>query len=259
MISEINIDLISKNKNQPRLNFKEQEIEDLAVSIKKFGLIQPITVRKKNNRNYELISGERRLRAFKLLKLEEITAFVKTAKEEESLEMALIENIQRENLNPIEIALSFKKIINQSNITQEELSKRVGKSRTLITNHLRLLNLPTEIQYGLANKKISIGHAKPLITLNNQENQINIFEDIIKMNLSVRETEEICKTFKNLNYDTNKQKSNEVDFNYLNIKNMIEDKINSQTDIKVNKKGGGQVKIYFNNLEDLKRIWNKIK
>ena len=259
MISKIHIDEISENQNQPRLNFNEKEIEDLALSIKKFGLIQPITVRQKTNNKYELIAGERRLRAFKLLNISEITAFVKHANQEESIEMALIENIQREDLNPIEIALSFKKIINTSELTQEELSKRIGKSRTLIANYLRLLTLPTIIQNGLINKTISIGHAKPLIIIENEENQINIFEDIIKMKLSVRETEELCKIFKNIPYNENETNKKEINLNYINIKNSISELIDSKTAITVNKKGNGKITIYFNNLEDLKRIRNKIQ
>ena len=147
----------------------------------------------------------------------------------------------------------------ESELTQEELSKRIGKSRTLIANYLRLLTLPTIIQNGLINKTISIGHAKPLIIIENEENQINIFEDIIKMKLSVRETEELCKIFKNIPYNENETNKKEINLNYINIKNSISEQINSKTEITVNKKGNGKITIYFNNLEDLKRIRNKIQ
>ena len=155
---------------------------------------------------YELISGERRMRACEMLGMETITSFVKYANDNESLEMALIENIQREDLNPIEIALSFKQLINISKLTQEELGRNIGKSRTLITNYLRLLNLPHHIQKALIEKKISIGHAKPLIIIEEKQNQINIFNDIIRLKLSVRETEELCKIFKNIPYNEGKTK-----------------------------------------------------
>tara|TARA_Y100000991_G_C21960579_1_gene344258 strand:+ start:969 stop:1631 length:663 start_codon:yes stop_codon:yes gene_type:complete len=177
--SEIAIEDIQINPFQPRVNFEKEKIYELAESIKELGIIQPITVRKLGYNKFQLISGERRLKASKELGLKSIPSFIRIANDEQMLEMALVENIQRENLNPIEIAISFQRLIKECNLTQEECGNKLGKKRSTITNFLRLLKLPLEIQDGLKKDKISIGHARALINIKSEKNQLNIFNDII--------------------------------------------------------------------------------
>ncbi|MEC8853884.1 MAG: ParB/RepB/Spo0J family partition protein, partial [Bacteroidota bacterium] len=177
--SEIAISTIQTNPFQPRNTFDEESLEELASSISKLGIIQPITVRKLGFEKYQLISGERRLRAAKIAELSKIPAYIRIADDQKMLEMALVENIQRENLNPIDVALSFKRLIEECALTQEACSERIGKNRTTITNFLRLLKLPEEIQLGLQEKKISSGHARALLSLKEKQSQINLFHDTI--------------------------------------------------------------------------------
>jgi len=178
-ISEILIDDIEINPFQPRTNFVQEKIYELTESIRELGIIQPITVRKLGYNKYQLISGERRLRASKELNLKKIPCYIRIANDEQMLEMALVENIQRENLNPIEIALSFKRLIDECKLTQEECGSKLGKKRSTITNFLRLLKLPIEIQDALKKEKISVGHARALINIKNKNNQLNIFMNFI--------------------------------------------------------------------------------
>jgi ParB family chromosome partitioning protein len=194
-LDNILISQVERNPFQPRNKFNQNKLDELALSIKQLGVIQPITVRKINLDKYQIISGERRYRASKIVGLENIPAYIRIANDQEMLEMALVENIQRENLNPIEIALSYKRLINECNLTQEECSLRVGKKRTTITNFMRLLKLPTEIQNGLSEGKISTGHARALINIKSKENQMNIYHDTVANYYSVREVEQIAKTF----------------------------------------------------------------
>ena len=191
-ISKILIDNIKLNPNQPRTNFDQKAIEELASSINELGLIQPITIQKNNN-SYELISGERRLRAFKFLNLNEIPAYVREADDQTSLEMALVENIQRKDLDPIEIAISYKRLIEELKISHDEMSKRVGKDRSTITNYMRLLKLDPIIQSGIRDEFISMGHGRALIGIENQEIQLSIYEKILKNKFSVRQTEDLIK------------------------------------------------------------------
>ena len=190
---------IETNPFQPRTNFNQKTIEELSVSIEKMGIIQPVTVRKVDLNKYQIISGERRLRASKIIGLRKIPAFIRIANDQQMLEMALVENIQREELNAIEIALSYKRLIEECKLTQEECSNRVGKNRTTITNFLRLLKLPPLIQKGLVEKKITTGHARALINVKKEEIQLNIFHDTIAHCYSVREVEELVKLFSNKN------------------------------------------------------------
>jgi ParB family chromosome partitioning protein len=191
---------IEMNPFQPRKTFDQEKLYELSLSIEQLGIIQPITVRKISLNKYQLISGERRCKASILAGIENIPAYIRIANDQQMLEMALVENIQRENLNPIEIALSYQRLIKECELTQEKCSVRVGKNRSTITNFLRLLKLPDIIQKGLSDKKISVGHARALINIDKQDTKINIFHDIVANGYSVREVEQIAKTFSKSNY-----------------------------------------------------------
>ena len=195
-VNEINIDEISVNPFQPRSNFNNTSLQELIVSIKNIGIIQPITVRKTENNNYQLISGERRLRACKEIGLKNIPAFVREANDQDSLEMALVENIHRQDLDAIEIAISYQRLIEEINLTQEELSDKIGKNRTTISNYLRLLKLDPIIQSGIRDGFISMGHGRSLINVNSNKDQLNIYKKIISKNLSVRNTELLVRDLK---------------------------------------------------------------
>jgi len=259
MVKQILISEIEKNPFQPREEFNSEKISELAISIKDMGIIQPITVRQVNSNKYQLISGERRLEACKSINFKEIPAYVRIADDENMLKMALVENIQRQNLNPIEIALSLEKLINECKITQEECSLRVGKKRSTIANYLRLLKLPIKIQSALKKRTVSIGHVRPLINISDSEKQINIYNDIVNKKLSVREVEEIVKVFAKSNYNSknfSKTENNELEFSFTTQKNLFEfeKKINSNFLIKKLKNGSGEIKIKFKNEIDLNRI-----
>ena len=197
IIDNIDINLITVNPYQSRSNFNEKSLKELTTSIKNIGVIQPITVRKIKKNSYQLISGERRLKACKNLELNNIPAYIRTANDQESLEMALIENIHRQDLDAIEIAVSYKRLIDEINLTQEELSNKIGKDRTTITNYLRLLKLNPIIQSGIKDGFISMGHGRSIINIENTSDQIKVYETIISKNLSVRNTEELVKNYKN--------------------------------------------------------------
>ena len=195
-VNEININEISVNPFQPRSNFNNTSLQELIVSIKNIGIIQPITVRKTENNNYQLISGERRLRACQELGLKNIPAYVREANDQDSLEMALVENIHRQDLDAIEIAISYQRLIEEINLTQEELSDKIGKNRTTISNYLRLLKLDPIIQSGIRDGFISMGHGRSLINVNSNKDQLNIYKKIISKNLSVRNTELLVRDLK---------------------------------------------------------------
>ncbi|MEC9303606.1 MAG: ParB/RepB/Spo0J family partition protein [Bacteroidota bacterium] len=256
--TNISVSQIIINPFQPREKFNQEKLNELAISIENLGIIQPITVRRMNNNNYQLISGERRLRAAKLIGLKKIPAFIRIANDQETLEMALIENIQRENLNPIEIALSYKRLIDEVNLSQEACSERVGKSRSTVANFLRLLKLPLIIQKGLREQVISNGHARPLLAIHSEESQINLFHDIVAHGYSVREVEQICKEFFDKKYVRVSKKTETPDLSFSNQKLLhdISKSLNTDINIKMNKKGKGKLVIYFENEEDLLRITN---
>ena len=195
-IGEIEIDKIFANPNQPRRDFNEEALQELADSIKELGVIQPITLRKMDDDTYQIIAGERRFRASQLAGKETIPAYILKADDEETMEMALIENIQREDLNPLEISLAYQQLIEQHNLSQEQLSKRVGKGRATVANFLRLLRLPATIQVALKERKIDMGHAKALLSLDSHADQINLFHEIEKNGYSVREVEELVRRTK---------------------------------------------------------------
>ena len=195
-INEIAISQISPNPDQPRTSFDETALEELAVSIRELGIIQPLTLRSMGPNAYQIISGERRYRAAKLAGLESVPAYVRTVNDAELTEMALIENIQREDLNAIEIALTFRKLIDQYNLTQERLSERIGKNRATIANFLRLLKLPAEVQLGLRDKALDMGHARALLSIDKASVQLKLYNEILKNGLSVRQVEQLVKNYR---------------------------------------------------------------
>ena len=246
LFNEIQIDLIDLNPFQPRTNFNSNELEQLTSSIEKLGLIQPITVKKNENR-YTLISGERRLRAFQKLSKKSIPAYIRLANDQESLEMALVENIQRKNLDPIEIAISYSRLTEELKISHDEMSKRVGKDRTTITNYIRLLKLDPIIQSGLRDNFISMGHGRALININSLTKQLSVYEKILKKSLSVRDTEKLVSQIKGIS--TKSVKS--VPEFYIKIKEHIQSKYDTNIKFKLSKKTKS-VSFDFQNEEKLK-------
>ena len=260
---EISIAEIETNPFQPRTEFDQEKLHELSLSIEQLGIIQPITVRKLNENKYQLISGERRFRASKLAGLSKLPAYVRIANDQEMLEMALVENIQRENLNPIEIALSYQRLIEEIKLTQEQCSERVGKNRTTVTNFLRLLKLPSEIQKGLSTGKITTGHARALISVKNPTSQLNIFHDAVANGYSVREVEQIVKDFANSNYKrTSKTKAlstpNPLPFSQQKMVHDLSRTLDKEVELKRNKKGKGKLIIPFSNDDDLAKIFEFI-
>ncbi|MDA3953948.1 MAG: ParB/RepB/Spo0J family partition protein [Bacteroidales bacterium] len=252
-INEINIDKIEANPFQPRTVFNEESLEELAKSIRELGIIQPITVRNLNDNKFQLISGERRLRAAHLAGLKKIPAFIRFADDQGMLEMALVENIQREDLDSIEVAISYQRLMEECKLTQESLSERVGKKRSTISNYLRLLKLPAEIQLGIRDKQISMGHARALVNFDNDKTQLKIYYKIIDEGLSVRKTEDIIR---DINTPKSKGKKEKVRLpeEYLQLKKHLVEHFNSDIDFNRNNKGSGKIVISFKSDEDLERI-----
>ena len=261
---EITISKIQINPFQPRKKFNEDALEELSSSIKELGIIQPITVRKLGFDKYQLISGERRLRASEMAGLTKIPTYIRIANDQQMLEMALVENIQRENLNPIEVALSFKRLIEECDLTQEACSERVGKNRSTITNFLRLLKLPEEIQLGLQMQKISMGHARALINVSDKQKQLNIYHDVVSNGFSVREVEQIVKMFAEIDYKrTSKDKKvkivNPLPFDKQRKMHELSNYLDREVQMKTNKKGKGKLTIPFSSDEDFEKIIALIK
>ena len=254
-VIELSIDQIKVNPFQPRTNFEDEKIIELASSIDQLGIIQPITVRKTGFKSFEIISGERRFRAVQSLKLQSIPAFIRIANDQQSLEMALVENIQRENLDPIEIALCYQRLIDEVMLTQEEMSSRVGKKRSTISNYLRLLKLDPIIQTGIRDGFISMGHGRTLITIENRENQLSIYEKILTKSLSVRETEKIANSSKNPQKKLTPKKLNEP---FNTSLNKLKKSYHSEVKISLNGKENGSIIIPFNNIEEFKKLNKKL-
>ncbi|MBQ5957869.1 MAG: ParB/RepB/Spo0J family partition protein [Bacteroidales bacterium] len=257
-VAEIDINLIETNPFQPRTDFDEEALRELAQSIKEQGVIQPVTVRKLGYNRYQLISGERRLRASKLAGLTRIPVFIRIANDEQMLELALIENIHRENLNAIEVAISYQRLIDECNLTQEQLSEKLGKSRPAIANFLRLLKLPAEIQIALRDGHISMAHARALINIDNKEAQLKLLQQIIEDELNVRQTEELANNAKNATTQGN-AKEQRKQTNYLpehfkaQIKTLSQ-ALNTKVQVKRNLKGHGSVVIDFKDEAEFDRI-----
>jgi ParB family chromosome partitioning protein len=255
-MTEITLDQIEANPFQPRSDFNQELLRELADSIKAQGIIQPVTVRKLGDSKYQLIAGERRLQASKLAGLKAIPAYIRTANDQEMLEMSLIENIQRENLNAIEIALSYQRLLTDCNLKQEELGDRVGKNRTTINNYLRLLKLPPDIQIGIRDKKISMGHARALINVENIDTQLNLFNQIVKGDLSVRKIEALVRAIVSDHLDKSSKvrsiSSNE--FAIRQLQHKLSSHFGSRIQITADEKNRGTIRIPFVSTDDLNRI-----
>ncbi|MDC3209386.1 ParB/RepB/Spo0J family partition protein [Chitinophagales bacterium] len=243
---------IEVNPFQPRIDFNEEALTDLAKSIKIHGVVQPITVRKLSNKKFQLIAGERRLRASKLAGIEDITAYVREANDQESLEIALIENIQREDLNALEIALNYQRLIDECSLTHEDLSNRLGKSRAVVTNYLRLLKLPPDIQSGLKSKAISMGHARALAGIDDIVMQLYVFREIGSKSLSVRQTESLIK--QNNKQGKSKASPKKLPLAYQKLQDRLASNLSAKVQIKPKQNGSGEITIYFHNDDDLERL-----
>lgn len=257
-INEIPIDQIQPNAEQPRTLFDEEALHDLAKSIKEIGIIQPITLRQIAENKFQIIAGERRWRAAQIAGLRSLPAYIRTIKDENVMEMALVENIQREDLNAIEIALAYEHLLENTGMTQEQVSERVGKSRTAITNYLRLLKLPAEVQMALQNKQIDMGHARALLSLEDPKLQLKVFRELLKNKWSVRKVEEICQHLKNgEDLETGKKKiqaKNQLPEEYTRMKNDLSGYFQAKVQLSCTAKGKGKISIPFNDQADLERI-----
>jgi ParB family chromosome partitioning protein len=258
-IVELDIDSIEVNPFQPRSNFNDEALEELASSIKELGLIQPITVRKLDFNRFQLVSGERRFRASKLIGQQTIPAYIRIANDQESLEMALVENIQRQDLDPIEIALSYQRLIEEIQLTQEKLSERVGKKRSTITNYLRLLRLDPIIQTGMRDGFISMGHGRALVNIDRNQDQIAIYEKIVAQNLSVRDTEKMVQAYHDRGH-TPRQKARGTDAPEF-VKQSVDtfrEALSARVSIKASANGKGKISIPFSSREDFERLKKQI-
>ena len=252
IFNEVPISQIKPNPNQPRKDFDEESLQELAISIKNNGIISPITLRKISDNEYQIVAGERRYRASIIAGLEKIPAYIREASEEQVMEMALIENIQREDRNAIEIALSYNSLCATLNLTQEALAERIGKKRATITNYLRLLRLPAEIQIGIKNKVIEMGHARAIAGISDAQMQLKIYNEVVKKQASVRQTEEMVRKALNPNENQNTPSFNSEE--YTKLQNSLSTLFNSKIKLKYNENGKGSISIPFKNDEDLSRI-----
>lgn len=256
-ISEVEISKIFANPNQPRRNFDEEALQELADSIREHGVISPITLRKNDDDTYMIIAGERRFRASKMAGMETIPAYIRTAKDEQVMEWALIENIQRDDLDAIEIALAYQKLMDDYQLTQEKMSERVGKKRATVANYLRLLKLPAEIQMGIQQKKIDMGHARAILSSKSAEEQLHLYKRILAEGLSVRKVEELAangedntpKAPKTPKVTTSEQEQLQAELGKF---------FGTKVQIAANEKGKGKISINFANDEELKAIMRKL-
>lgn len=261
-LNEISIELIEPNPNQPRREFDETALQELAMSIKEIGIIQPITLRQVDNGKYQIIAGERRWRASQMAGLKSLPAYIRTVEDEGVMEMALVENIQREDLNAIEIALAYEHLAETTGMTQEKISERVGKSRTAVTNYLRLLRLPAQVQMALKNREIDMGHARALLAITSPSAQIKLFKEIQKNGYSVRKVESIVQMMKNGDdiQTANKKMAAKSqlpeEFNVL--RNRLADFFKTKVQMTCSPKGKGKISISFANEEELERIMNAL-
>ncbi len=253
-VNEIALNDIEANPWQPRSTFDEVSLEELANSIKEIGVIQPLTVRRLENGKYQLITGERRYRAARKIGLKMIPAYVREANDQNMLEMALVENIQREDLNAIEVAISYQRLIEECNLTQENLSDRVGKKRATISNYLRLLKLPAEIQIAIREDKLSMGQARALINLENTEDQLKVFTTAIKNELSVRKVEELVRKLQAGNRKSKFPSTPEIPAEYEQLKHHLSQHFGTNVGFARNTKGAGKIVIPFNTDEELEKI-----
>lgn len=262
-IATIKVDQIETNPFQPRTHFEEQALQELADSIKIHGIIQPVTVRKVGYDKYQLISGERRFRASQIAGLSEIPVYIRIANDQSMLEMALLENIQRENLDAIEVAISYKRLIDECNLTQEELSEKMSKQRSTVTNYLRLLKLPAEIQLGIREGKITMGHARTLINVEDEKDQLALYNEMLNHRLSVRDAEALVRAHQNLVQEkqgstktrtTSTPTLQNLSFEQQKMVNDLKSIFSSDIELKRNSKGKGKLIISFNNDDQLDKI-----
>ena len=256
-INEMELSQILPNPEQPRTWFDEESLEELASSIRELGIIQPLTLRKVGAEQYQIISGERRFRAAKLAGLSSVPAYIRTANDSELTEMALIENIQREDLNAIEVALTFKKLIDQYELTQEKLSLRIGKKRATIANFLRLLKLPAEVQLGLRDRRVDMGHARALLAVENPKHQLKLYNEILKKGLSVRQVEELAKLYNEQEHGETPAKpasSGSISKEYEILKNHLSQSFRTPVQFSCDKQGKGKITFPFKNEEELERL-----
>ncbi|OEK05183.1 ParB/RepB/Spo0J family partition protein [Roseivirga misakiensis] len=257
-MNEIRLDQIQVNPYQPRTHFDREALEELAESIKVQGIIQPITVRKLSQDEYQLISGERRFQASKIAKLDTVPAYVRTADDQQMLEMALIENIQRENLNAMEIALSYQRLLDECDLKQEQLGERVGKNRTTVNNYLRLLRLPPDIQAGIRDKKISMGHARAIVNVEDIDKQLHIFKKAVNEELSVRKVEQLVRDLmsgKDAKPASSKKSSSQHrSYEVQQVQQKLSSHFGTRVGLKADGQFRGEIKIPFVSTEDLNRI-----
>ena len=254
-VTNLPLNQVEANPFQPRSHFEEQALAELAESIKIHGIIQPVTVRKMGYDRFQLISGERRFRASQLAGLEHVPAYVRVANDQAMLEMALVENIQRENLDAIEIAISYKRLIDECNLTQEQLSEKVSKQRSTVTNYLRLLKLPAEVQLGIREKKISMGHARALINVEKSDDMVDIYHQIMENDLSVREVEELTRDKKKIEPRLkHKNLTGDLDEKYKDKIKSLSKQYGAKIELKSNTQGEGKLIIPFTTEDELARI-----
>lgn len=257
-INEVPIEQIKPNPNQPRRDFDEEALRELANSIKEIGIIQPITLRQTAENKFQIIAGERRWRASQLAGLTAVPAYIRTIKDENVMEMALVENIQREDLNAIEIALAYEHLLSAEGMTQEKVSERVGKSRTAITNHLRLLRLPAQVQMALQKKEIDMGHARALLAIDSPSLQIKLFNEVQRNGYSVRKVEEMAQRLKNgEDVESGKKKITakaQLPEEFTTLRNMLSRFLNTKVQMTCSAKGKGKITIPFSNEEELEHI-----
>ncbi len=257
-MNEIQLDQIQVNPYQPRTHFDRQALEELAESIKVQGIIQPITVRKLSETEFQLISGERRFQASKIAGIEKIPAYVRTADDQQMLEMALIENIQRENLNAMEIALSYQRLLEECDLKQDQLGERVGKNRTTVNNYLRLLRLPPDIQAGIRDKKISMGHARAIVNVDDIDKQLHIYKKIVDEELSVRKVEQLVRDLMSGDSDkSSKEKKGSTqhrNYEVQQVQQKLSSHFGTRVGLRADSQFRGEIKIPFVSTEDLNRI-----
>ena len=258
--NEVPLDQIEPNADQPRSLFNEEALQELAMSISEIGIIQPITLRQIADNKFQIIAGERRWRASQIAGLTSIPAYIRTIKDENVMEMALVENIQREDLNPVEIALAYEHLLEHSGMTQEKVSERVGKSRTAITNYLRLLRLPAQVQMALQKKEIDMGHARALLAVDSPALQLKVFKEILKNGWSVRKVEEMVQHLKSgEDIESGKKKiqaKTQMPQEFSMLKDRLSSFLNAKVSLSCSSKGKGKISIPFNSEEDLERIMN---
>jgi len=257
---EANMDIpvgsIEANPFQPRTTFDEQSLDELAASIRKLGIVQPLTVRDAGNGRYQLIAGERRLRAARLAGLSHVPAYIRTADDQAMLELALVENIQREDLDAVEVAISFQRLIEECRLTQEQLSDRVGKQRSTVSNYLRLLKLPAEIQLGIRNKHLMMGHARTLVNIEDPKQQIDVYYKIVDGDLSVRQAEELVRHLQSEKIkDPGKaEKKKKLSEDYNQLSEHLNKLFSANVNFRINEKGKGKIVIAFDTPEEMERI-----